>query len=228
MATHTNNLLKQTAASHSLSNIPPFYPRLIIPTSLAVWCCVYLPASWLCVWMAAWMNNCRYCVVLLWGILNLSLLFMWLVKLFIAVFHMHMKENEVTCSLEAACNISPLQPVPSAGFPCRFQTPAHCESLSPALQKAVSIFPLCSETRQYFHVCLFVCFFTSSYADHIYINAKSRWQQHKDMSHLYNQQSLPLCTVLHCDPYRQRVSLWTPKDSLIMTSPFTLTPPQNA
>ena len=161
MATHTNNLLTQTAASHSLSNIPPFYPCLIIPASpsLTVLCCVYLPASWLCVWMAAWMNNCRYCVALLWGILNLSLLSMWLVKLLIAVFHMHMKENEVTCSLEAACNISPRQPVPSAGFPCRFQTPAHHESLSPALQKAQFLFfPLCSETWQCFCFCFYkVC-----------------------------------------------------------------------
>ena len=38
--------LAETAASHSLPSIPPFYPSLVIPTSpsLAVVCCVYLPS----------------------------------------------------------------------------------------------------------------------------------------------------------------------------------------
>ena len=40
-----DNPLAQTAVSHSLPNIPPFYPSFIVPASLslAVACCVYLP-----------------------------------------------------------------------------------------------------------------------------------------------------------------------------------------
>ena len=97
--------LTQTAASYSFPNIPPFYPNLIVPSSssLAVACCVHLPACWLCVhtavglivcppgcwtdcvstWSLDWMyvqmsvglNDWRYHVVLLYyAILNLSLL----------------------------------------------------------------------------------------------------------------------------------------------------------
>ena len=48
------NPLAQTAASHSLVDIPPLYSSLIIPTppSLAIVYCAYLPACWLCLWMA--------------------------------------------------------------------------------------------------------------------------------------------------------------------------------
>ena len=52
------------------------YPSLVISSSpsLSIVCCVYLPACWLCVQMAVGINVWRYCVVLLWGILNLLLL----------------------------------------------------------------------------------------------------------------------------------------------------------
>ena len=64
----------QTAASHSVPNSVLFYPNFIVPTfpSPAIACCVYLPACWLCARMAIGMNDCRYCVVLLCGVLNLS------------------------------------------------------------------------------------------------------------------------------------------------------------
>ena len=53
-----------------------FTPRFVVPAppSPADACCVYLPACWLCVRMAVGMNDCRYRVVLLRGIVNLSLL----------------------------------------------------------------------------------------------------------------------------------------------------------
>ena len=61
-------------ASHSLPNSPPFYPRhLVVPAwpSLAVACCVYLPACWLWVRTVVGVNDC---VVLPQEILYLSLL----------------------------------------------------------------------------------------------------------------------------------------------------------
>ena len=54
-----HNPLTQTAASHSLPNIPPFYPNLITlasPSPSTV-CCDYLPACWLCVQMAGRWND---------------------------------------------------------------------------------------------------------------------------------------------------------------------------
>ena len=44
------------------------------PPSPAVACCAYQPACWLCVRLAVGLNDCRYRVVLLRGIVNLSLL----------------------------------------------------------------------------------------------------------------------------------------------------------
>ena len=72
ITTHSH---KQLPPIHSQTFLP-FYPNLIVPASpsLAVTCCVYLPACWMCVWMTVGMNDCRYCVVLLWGIPNLSFL----------------------------------------------------------------------------------------------------------------------------------------------------------
>ena len=68
--------LTQTTASHSIPNIPPFYPCFLIPESpsVAIVCCVCLPACWSCVRTAVGMNDCRYHVVWPWGIQNLSLL----------------------------------------------------------------------------------------------------------------------------------------------------------
>ena len=105
---------------------------------------------------------------------------------------MHMKENEVTCSLEAACSISLLQPVPSAGFPCRFQTPAHHESLSPALQKAVSIFPLCSETWQCFCFLFSFCFLPAC----MWITFKSTPNQGDNST-----KTCPICITSSLYPY---------------------------
>ena len=56
-----HNPLAQTAAFQPLPNIPPFYPRLVVPVfpSLAVACCGYLPACWLCVRVAFRINDRR-------------------------------------------------------------------------------------------------------------------------------------------------------------------------
>ena len=64
------NPLDQTTASHSLPNIPPFYPSLIVPASpsRAIVCCVCLPACWLYARIAVGMNDCSYRVDLLRGI----------------------------------------------------------------------------------------------------------------------------------------------------------------
>ena len=71
----TQSTRTNSCQSHSLPNIPPFYPSLVVPASpsVAVTCCVCLPASWLCVRMAVGMYDCRYRVILLRGILNLSM-----------------------------------------------------------------------------------------------------------------------------------------------------------
>ena len=64
------NPLTQTAAFHSLPNVPPFYPSLIIPESPSV-ATVFICLLFDCVseWPLEWMT-----VVLLYGILNLLLL----------------------------------------------------------------------------------------------------------------------------------------------------------
>ena len=68
-STDTNSCLPITA------NICPFYHHFIVPSSpsLPIACCVYLRACWLCILMAIGMNDCRYNVVFLRGIINLSL-----------------------------------------------------------------------------------------------------------------------------------------------------------
>ena len=67
--------------SHSLQNNPPIYflsspprPCTPFPISSRYVLCLYLPACWLCAWMAVGTNDCRYRVALLRGILNLWLL----------------------------------------------------------------------------------------------------------------------------------------------------------
>ena len=70
------NPFTQTAASHSLPNIPPFYPSPVVPRICirSRCCCVYLvnvcPDG-------RWKKDCRYRVVLLRGILNLSIRFIY-------------------------------------------------------------------------------------------------------------------------------------------------------
>ena len=68
-STDTNSCLPLTA------NICPFYHHLIVPSSPspAIACCVYLHACWMCILMAIGMNDCRYNVAFLRGIINLSL-----------------------------------------------------------------------------------------------------------------------------------------------------------
>ena len=63
----------QTVTSHSLANIPPFYPSLIvtrIPISgvLCLSACLFIA---LFIRMAVGMNDCRYRAVLLRAVLNL-------------------------------------------------------------------------------------------------------------------------------------------------------------
>ena len=63
----------QTAAIHSLPNIPPFYPSLIIPESPSL-AAVYLPAFWLHVRMAIGMNDCSLTPWNLKSVASMSLL----------------------------------------------------------------------------------------------------------------------------------------------------------
>ena len=69
-STRENSCLPLTPRHSSI------YSSLVISSfpSLAIACCIYLPACLLCVQTAVEINNCRYCVVLLGGILNLLLL----------------------------------------------------------------------------------------------------------------------------------------------------------